>query len=102
MVKYGELSTKKANINLFLKQLKDNVNKALYDMDVNIKFDKGRMFINLNRDNFEDVLDKLKNVFGIHEYTIAYKLDDRDFDVIGNTVLELVKEKEFKTFKNKH
>ena len=99
MVKYGELSTKKANINLFLKQLKDNVNFALKDMDVNIQFDKGRMFVNLTKDNFEDVLDKLKNVFGIHEYTIAYKLDDREFDVIGNTVLELVKEKEFKTFK---
>jgi cathepsin C len=99
MVKYGELSTKKANINLFLKQLKDNVNFALKDMDVHIQFDKGRMFVNLTKDNFDEVLEKLKNVFGIHEYTIAYKLEDRDFDVIGNTVLELVKEKEFKTFK---
>ena len=99
MVKYGELSTKKANINLFLKQLKDNVNFALKDMGVHIQFDKGRMFVNLTEDNFEDVLDKLKNVFGIHEYTVAYKLEDRDFDVIGSTVLELVKEKEFKTFK---
>ena len=99
MVKYGELSTKKANINLFLKQLKDNVNFALKDMGVHIQFDKGRMFVNLTEDNFEDVLEKLKNVFGIHEYTIAYKLEDRDFDVIGNTVLELVKEMEFKTFK---
>jgi thiamine biosynthesis protein ThiI len=99
MVKYGELSTKKANINLFLKQLKDNVNKALYDMDVNIKFDKGRMFINLNRDNFEDVSIKLKNVFGIHEYTVAYKIDEFEFDNIGNVVLDLLKEIEFKTFK---
>ena len=99
MVKYGELSTKKANINLFLKQLKDNVNFALKDMGVHIQFDKGRMFVNLTEDNFEDVLEKLKNVFGIYEYTIAYKLEDRDFDVIGNTVLELVKEMEFKTFK---
>ena len=96
MVKYGELSTKKANINLFLKQLKNNVGIAL---DVNIQFDKGRMFVYLTKDNFEEVLDKLKNVFGIHEYTIAYKLDSREFDDIANTVLELVKEKEFKTFK---
>ena len=64
MVKYGELSTKKANINLFLKQLKDNVNFALKDMGVHIQFDKGRMFVNLTEDNFEDVLEKLKNVFG--------------------------------------
>ena len=99
MVKYGELSTKKANINLFLKQLKDNVNIALKDMNVHVQFDKGRMFVNLNEDNFNGVLERLKNVFGIHEYTVAYKLDDREFEDISNTVLELVKEIDFKTFK---
>ncbi len=99
MVKYGELSTKKANINLFLKQLKDNVAKALNVMNVNIKFDKGRMFITLNQDNFDEVSKALKNVFGIHEYNIAYKLDTREPDEIGNSVLELVREMEFNTFK---
>jgi thiamine biosynthesis protein ThiI len=99
MVKYGELSTKKANINLFLKQLKVNVEKALVGMNVEIKFDKGRMFITLNEDNFNVVSDKLKNVFGIHEYNVAYKLDTRDPDEIGNAVLELVKDMEFNTFK---
>ena len=38
MVKYGELSTKKANINLFLKQLKVNVEKALVGLNVEIKY----------------------------------------------------------------
>ena len=55
MVKYGELSTKKANINMFLKQLKVNVAKALDGMNVEIKFDKGRMFIDLHEDNFDKV-----------------------------------------------
>ena len=99
MVKYGELSTKKANINLFLKQLKVNVEKALVNLNVEIKFDKGRMFITLNDDNFEEVSEKLKNVFGIHEYNIAYKLDTREPDEIGNAVLDLVKDIDFNTFK---
>ena len=99
MVKYGELSTKKANINLFLNQLKKNITFALQDMDVLIKFDKGRMFITLNKDNFDEVCKALKNVFGIHEYDIAYKLKDKDFDEISKVVLDLVKDKEFKTFK---
>ena len=99
MVKYGELSTKKANINLFLNQLKKNISFALQDMDVLIKFDKGRMFITLNKDNFDEICKALKNVFGIHEYDIAYKLQDKDFDEISKTVLDLVKDKEFKTFK---
>ncbi len=99
LIKYGELSTKKSNIGLFLKQLKDNVSYQLKDMDVDIKFDKGRMFINLKEDNFDDVVNRLKNVFGIHEFDIAYKLYNKDFDEIGKSVLKLVKGKEFKTFK---
>lgn len=99
MIKYGELSTKKANINLFLKQLKDNVSYALEDLDVKVKFDKGRMFITLNKDNFLLVEEALKHVFGIHEYDIAYKVSDKDFDKIANIVLKLVKKREFKTFK---
>ena len=99
MIKYGELSTKKDNINLFLKQLKDNIAFALEDMDVAIKFDKGRMFITLNKDNFKEVCDSLKKIFGIHEFDIAYKLDSREVDEIGSSILQLVKEKEFKTFK---
>ena len=99
MIKYGELSTKKANINLFLKQLKDNLSFALEDLDVEIKFDKGRMFISLKKDNFEEVEEALNHVFGIHEYDIAYKFNDKNFDKIANFVLKLVKQKVFNTFK---
>ena len=99
LIKYGELSTKKSNIGLFLKQLKDNVSYQLKDFNVDIRFDKGRMFINLKNDNFDDVVDRLKKVFGIHEFDIAYKIYNKDFDEIGKSVLKLVKGKEFKTFK---
>ena len=99
MIKYGELSTKKANIGLFLKQLKDNVKIALASYDVDVKFDKGRMFINLSKDNFTEVSEALKHVFGIHEFDIAYKLTSKKEEEIGAAVLKLIKEKKFKTFK---
>lgn len=99
MIKYGELSTKKANINLFLKQLKDNVKFALQDLNVEVKFDKSRMFIYLNDDNFDEVVEALSHVFGIHEYDIAYKLDTKDINDIGKNILKLVKNRDFRTFK---
>lgn len=99
MIKYGELSTKKANIGLFLKQLKDNVKFALAAYDVDVKFDKGRMFITLSKDNFMEVSEALKHVFGIHEFDVAYKLTSKKEDDIGASVLKLIKGKEFKTFK---
>ncbi len=99
LIKYGELSTKKANINLFLKQLKDNVSYALQAKHVAIKFDKGRMFISFKEDNFREVVEELRHVFGIHEFEIAYKLTNKDAEDIATSVLNLVKSKEFNTFK---
>jgi len=99
MIKYGELSTKKANINMFLNQLKKNISFCLSDLDVSLEFDKGRMFIEGKEDDFDIILSKLHTVFGIHEYVIAYKLENRDFDTFSKMILDLVKDKEFKTFK---
>ena len=97
-LKYGELSTKKDNRGFFIKFLSDDIKKNLKD-SVEIKYDLGRMFIIPNDNNFDNVINKLKNIFGIHEIIVAYKINDRDVEFIGNTIVELLKEKEFKTFK---
>ena len=99
LIKYGELSTKKANINFFLKTLKDNVTKSLKGLDVEVNYDKGRMFVSLKRDNFDVVVEKLQKVFGIHEIVVGYKSANVDLTEIKNNILDLAKEKEFKTFK---
>lgn len=99
MIKYGELSTKKDNISMFLKQLKDNIQFQLSNIDCKISFDKGRMFITCSGDDFDKVKNALKTVFGIHEYVIAYKIDDRDINKIGEHILDKLKLEDFKTFK---
>lgn len=99
MIKYGELSTKKANINMFLNQLKKNISFSLSDLDVSLEFDKGRMFIEGKEDDFDTIISKLHTVFGIHEYVVAYKLETRDFEEFSKMILDLVRDKEFKTFK---
>ena len=99
MIKYGELSTKKGNIGLFLNTLKKNVEFALSNIECQIKFDKGRMFIFPNNDNYSVILDEIKTVFGIHEIVIAYELDNNSFDYISSNLLELLKNYDFNTFK---
>lgn len=98
IIKYGELTTKKDNINFFLTTLKDNL-KSLLKEDVTIKYDKGRMFIESNEDNYDSILKKLKKVFGIHEINLGYELDNTDIEVIKETLKDLIKDKSFKTFK---
>jgi len=97
-LKYAELSTKKDNINFFLKTLYDDVKKNLKE-DVEINYDYGRMFIVPKEGNFDNITKKLKNIFGIHEIIVAYKLQNKNIDNIKEKIIELLKDKEFKTFK---
>lgn len=99
MIKYGELTTKKENINLFINTLKQNIKFKLWDNNVLIKFDKGRMFIKVLDDDFDNIVNKLKEVFGIHELVIAYELKTLDLEEIKEKILNLLKDKDFKNFK---
>ena len=98
LIKYGELSTKKDNINFFLKKLKENILLALNDLDALVTYDLGRMFIHTN-ENFDEVVKRVKNIFGIHEINIGYVIDSTDFNIVKEEVLNLLKAKEFTTFK---
>ena len=57
------------------------------------------MFVDVLEDDINIALDRIKNVFGIHEVIIGYKDANIDIEVIKENVLNLVKDKDFKTFK---
>ncbi|MDO4341321.1 MAG: tRNA uracil 4-sulfurtransferase ThiI [bacterium] len=97
IIKYGELTTKKDNINYFINALRDNIKKSLKDIDNKIIYDHGRMFIETS--DYENVLNILKKTFGIHEINIGYKLKTNSLEEINAELLNLLKDKEFKTFK---
>lgn len=97
IIKYGELTTKHDNINFFIKTLKNNIESSLSGIDNKITYDVGRMFI--ETDEYDEVVKKLINTFGIHEINIAYEIDDRSLDNISKVLIELLSDKEFNTFK---
>lgn len=97
-LKYAELSTKKDNINFFLKTLNDNLVKKFRN-EIEIKYDYGRMFIIPKNNNYDDVVKRLQNTFGIHEIIIAYKDNSKELNNIKDNIIELLKNREFKTFK---
>lgn len=99
LIKYGELTTKKANRNLFINTLYINVKEALKDFEVKINKTRVRMFIEPKNDTeFEAICNKLSKVFGIHGIVIAYRCDN-NIDNIKNSVLEIARGINFKTFK---
>jgi tRNA uracil 4-sulfurtransferase len=99
LIKYGELTTKKANRNLFINILYQNIREMLKTYDIKIIKNRVRMFIEVNDDNyFDDVLNILKKIFGIHSIVVCYQVDT-NIDNIKNNVLEIAKELSFNTFK---
>ena len=95
MIKYGELTTKKANRKIFINVLTQNVERMLKDEDVEITKDSVRMFIRCN--DSTKIATKLKKVFGILSIVIAYKVNNNIEDVLQKS-LEIM-DKTKKTFK---
>ena len=94
IIKYGELNTKKDNINYFIKALRNDLNNKI---DNDVEYDHGRMII-FGQTN-DKVKDALNKTFGIHEYEIGYKLETNNIDTISLELVKLVKERNFNTFK---
>ncbi len=100
LIKYGELTTKKANRNLFINTLYNNILESLKGINVNITKSRVRMFIEpLNINDLDIIITKLKKIFGIHSIVIAYETDNNDIDTIKTTILNITKNIKFKTFK---
>lgn len=98
LIKYGELTTKKANRNLFINIITDNIRASLSNYNVNIEKNRVRMFITTSPSSFDEVLSILQNIFGIHSIVVAYKVNT-NIDTIYSSVLEVASSVDFSTFK---
>ena len=98
MIKYGELTTKKANRNQFINVLEKKIKKILQEYSFKIIKDRVRMYIFCNEEQIEDITLKLKKVFGIHSIVISHQVHN-NIEEIKDTSLKLLNELSFKTFK---
>ena len=99
MIKYGELTTKKGNRENFISCLINNIHNKLNGIDYKIIKDRSRMYIKSS--NIDEIVDKLKNIFGVHGIVIAYKINTNNIEDIKKSSLEILSNKNFKTFKVK-
>lgn len=98
LIKYGELTTKGDNRNLFINKIYDNMKLLLSNYDVKITKNRVRMFVSVKDEEIDEVIDIIKNIFGIHSIVLAYKVNT-NIETIKEGVLNVAKEVEFKTFK---
>lgn len=98
LIKYGELTTKGDNRNLFISKIYDQMKELLVNYDVKIIKNRVRMFIETKDENIEEVANIVKNIFGIHRIVVAYKVKT-DIKEIEQNVLEIANNTVFNTFK---
>ncbi|MCL0330027.1 tRNA uracil 4-sulfurtransferase ThiI [Apilactobacillus xinyiensis] len=103
MVRYGELSTKGKNRKDFIQQLGNNVRHALKDFpSLNILAQHDRLHVKLNDEDSDKVIDRLKGVFGIENFSPAIRIE-KDIEKAKEIATSMIKE-QFKpgmTFKIK-
>ena len=98
LIKYGELTTKKDNRKYFINLLCNNIEEKLKSFDVVITKEHSRMYVEYDKTFEKDIIRELKTTFGIHAFSIVYRVET-DTDLICKEVLKKFKEEKFKTFK---
>lgn len=99
MVRFGELSTKGKNKKEFIKVLANNIKAALADFkDVEIISQFDHIYVKLNDNDPQKVIEVLQDVSGIQGLSLVLKTSE-DIENLRKVCLELVKQEEGKTFK---
>ncbi|MGP4071244.1 tRNA uracil 4-sulfurtransferase ThiI [Piscibacillus sp. B03] len=99
LVRYGELALKGKNRKSFMQILKQNVEKKLAAYpDIKVKARRDHMFILLNGEDHEPILEKCRDIFGIQSFSLAMKVENEK-ELIKDAALEALKLEDGRTFK---
>ena len=83
IIRYGEIFLKGKNRDYFESLLIKNIKHALGDLLCEFKRSQGRYFVeNFDINDEDEIVDRLKKVFGIYSLSVAYKVEtkaDEDF-----------------------
>lgn len=102
-VSFGELALKGLNRRFFEDQLVSNIKRAIKDIGFDkIYKEQGKLYIEANEENFPQILNRLKKVFGLVNISPCIKTE-KDMEFIEKAAIEIMNEKlrdnNIKTFK---
>lgn len=102
LIRYGEISLKGRNRNVFVKKLRNNIKDALSDLKtVIIKPERDRMFLFAeDKSDMEEAIARLPHIFGIQSFSPVAKCE-ATLEAIKEKALEIIGANETagKTFK---
>lgn len=100
LIRYGELGLKGKNINQFINKLQGNLQRALVAYPkAKVTRSSGRLFVVLNGEDPEPIIEVCRKIFGIYSMSLAMKVTN-DVEDIKEGALQALKDVvDAKTFK---
>lgn len=90
LIRFGEMTLKRNNYNVFLKQLNNNLKRKFQKFEnITFKQSRSRTYIYLNGHPHEEIIEVLNTVVGLSSYSLCKKVD-KDFDVIANEAAYII------------
>ena len=78
IIRYGEIFLKGKNRDYFESLLIKNIKHSLYGIKCDFTRSQGRYFVeNYDIDDEDEIVDRLKKVFGIYSLSVAYKVETK-------------------------
>src|SRR5690606_1280978 len=100
VVRYGELSLKGRNRKIFTHQLETNVRKALRSYpSIRIETQRDRMYIRLNGENGEKIIERCSSIFGVQNMSLAIKVKNEIEEIKKESLRLLMESEGVRTFK---
>ncbi|MCH1627584.1 tRNA uracil 4-sulfurtransferase ThiI [Fredinandcohnia quinoae] len=76
LIRFGEISTKGRNRHQFIEQLRKNIQTKLSDYKkITIHKTRDRIYLKLNGESHEEIINGLKGIFGIQSFSLAMKVE---------------------------
>lgn len=92
LVRYGEIALKGKNRYRFEDRLAQNIRNILKDLTgTKVTKTYGRIYVELNGEDYDTVINRLKKIFGLVSFS-PVKKTDLDLNAIKETALNLVKD----------
>ncbi|QWB99627.1 tRNA 4-thiouridine(8) synthase ThiI [Mycoplasmatota bacterium] len=100
MLKYGDLILKGKNQHIFRRNINNQIAHKLYGFDIDIIFQHDLVFIQLNHEDPDQIIEKLDYISGLSSYS-KVKACDFDLETIAKHALDIINEEinEQTTFK---
>lgn len=99
MIRFGELNTKGKNKRDFISTLYLNIKNALrkYEVEISTRFD--HIYIEFKDENYDEIINILKNISGIYSFSLVYKINDTSIDSLVDFCFKQIQNEVGSTFK---